>query len=691
MPPLHDLMAKVEAEWGHLETLQGRVDGGVFRCAKAYAAAVAGTTTWYATGKRHIHEPQLEAIVGELEHHIAGVESLVELGAGKGLLGRILQEAIGKPLLVVERRGCAHYDHDATQRISTDLQEVNLDTAIPPKSLVLAKHFCGNATDSAIRSVIESEKAIVCAIAPCCHPQISWQTYTGRAYLEGLGFDENDFATFLEFLFMSRNKGGVVSSASCKRWKDLRALPENTIYRMGRMCRRLIEEGRLTALRGGGFSEAKLVKYAPDSITPDNYLLVAHRNTATNCYPTVSVDSQIVPISEGVVLHVTGEKSAPGRIAQYLLEKRARDVLSNGTSCLHTVRIHNLKYGGVVVVVGGTPSEILCYLKGNMFLTSSVDMAFPFVRQYPVRVEDGEGEIGEMVAGIVDGGLMQNVVEKDGGESEAKRVKEETSVRICCLPRTMEATHFARYFRDDDPNKATRGFTFSPKTFTHTFYLFLWEDQMGARVLLAGLYHQALFNPRDWRSTSLPSSFSFEGNQIKCNKTTKKLVHLTEEVEHRWGSHSVCGKTVLILCDDIVDSWGNAYCQYLKTKGAKVVCITSPIKEKGEEGVEATYRLQPPPPEGSSYDMCIFILDRGEQAAVLRGSLPEGLVTPNAPMYGRLKLGVQARSRQVVERQTSAFKAEGFPAVIQHLLVDRESDRTVLTSWGTKPASKKEA
>ena len=30
-------------------------------------------------------------------------------------------------------------------------------------------------------------------LAPCCHPQIAWETYAGRAWLEGHGIDESAF------------------------------------------------------------------------------------------------------------------------------------------------------------------------------------------------------------------------------------------------------------------------------------------------------------------------------------------------------------------------------------------------------------------------------------------------------------------------------------------------------------------
>jgi hypothetical protein len=151
---------------------------------------------------------------------------LLELGAGKGLLGRIAAEL--HPLcttVLVDRRACsnANYDDDTdtnegeptraggsgnTVRVLSDLKDCNIlsvltkvckgsssDTTDRCKHVVIcAKHLCACATDMALRRVREahdtlaqnaaSEKSSVrpdgeadrmlgaVMLAPCCHSQV---------------------------------------------------------------------------------------------------------------------------------------------------------------------------------------------------------------------------------------------------------------------------------------------------------------------------------------------------------------------------------------------------------------------------------------------------------------------------------------------------------------------------------------
>ena len=154
--------------------------------ARAYEKATAGTSTWYRTGKRALHQPQLERFVGELTHYLDNVTAIVELGAGKGLLGRVLQDvsAISRgdrgalPLVAIEQRECPTYDsreHDVTRLNGTSVaQGFVLDDKIPHGALVIAKHFCGNASDEAVRLILASERVALAALAPCCHPAMRW-------------------------------------------------------------------------------------------------------------------------------------------------------------------------------------------------------------------------------------------------------------------------------------------------------------------------------------------------------------------------------------------------------------------------------------------------------------------------------------------------------------------------------------
>ena len=63
---------------------------------------------------------------------------------------------------------------------------------------MIAKHLCANATDLAVQAVQhafkvaaekgQNTKIASVVLAPCCHPQIQWDSYTNVEFLERHGF-----------------------------------------------------------------------------------------------------------------------------------------------------------------------------------------------------------------------------------------------------------------------------------------------------------------------------------------------------------------------------------------------------------------------------------------------------------------------------------------------------------------------
>ena len=70
----------------------------------AAAAAASTRTTWYSAGKRHLHQPQLEALAQIITPLAAGSRTVLELGAGQALLGRVVSRLSGAPVVAVDRR-----------------------------------------------------------------------------------------------------------------------------------------------------------------------------------------------------------------------------------------------------------------------------------------------------------------------------------------------------------------------------------------------------------------------------------------------------------------------------------------------------------------------------------------------------------------------------------------------------------
>jgi len=62
-----------------------------------------GKKTWQQQ-KRHVHQPQLESMIAHIEEECHDTSIVAELGAGKGMFGRLLSEIIGAATVAVERR-----------------------------------------------------------------------------------------------------------------------------------------------------------------------------------------------------------------------------------------------------------------------------------------------------------------------------------------------------------------------------------------------------------------------------------------------------------------------------------------------------------------------------------------------------------------------------------------------------------
>jgi hypothetical protein len=255
--------------------------GDHLRAARAFEAVVAGdtgtdrpaTTTWYSAGKRHLHQPQLESLAELIAPLMTstsktamkeqttfrddadadarggagrGRRAVLELGAGRALLGRIVSRLTGAPLIAVDRRVAKdardfHDEWDEADGMNaktdgdvntpqTDWDErVVVSTSGPSRAsgtnagihgpdrrlvadltrcgyadlaksaglrdfganeaMIVAKHLCAGATDAGVRLAIEgsvclNDKVVGVALAPCCHPQIAYGEYSGREWLE---------------------------------------------------------------------------------------------------------------------------------------------------------------------------------------------------------------------------------------------------------------------------------------------------------------------------------------------------------------------------------------------------------------------------------------------------------------------------------------------------------------------------
>ena len=216
-----------------------------------------------AGGTRHLH--QIASILGHVRQNglIASNDNteqpvIVEMGAGRGMLGLVIAGAIGAAqtestpsskvkLYLVERAGTRgkaetkirtavgstiqnksddnlRLDRVDVARIKCDLAHVHMSTALPllstkeqnSRSIVVAKHLCGSGTDLALKSlrdIVQTGKVDGCIMATCCHGLCTWSDYVGRDCLLNL------FCTVGEF-----PKFGARDFDQLKRWTSASVL-----------------------------------------------------------------------------------------------------------------------------------------------------------------------------------------------------------------------------------------------------------------------------------------------------------------------------------------------------------------------------------------------------------------------------------------------------------------------------------
>ena len=190
--------------------------------------------------------------------------------------------------------------------------------------VVVAKHLCGVGTDLALKSLepVKDNVVTACIIATCCHGVCFWKDYVRRDYpAAAMVHEGSSLSSFgaAEFELLRLWSSGTVkdaardgsqsgannnadnehanpregsSSGDTGRALYVTRVVETLNLRcgaqgLGRACQRLIDYGRREYLRRVIFyddetnqtsaNNVQLVYYVPDSVTPQNAALIAHR------------------------------------------------------------------------------------------------------------------------------------------------------------------------------------------------------------------------------------------------------------------------------------------------------------------------------------------------------------------------------------------------------------------------------
>ena len=162
----------------------------------------------------------------------------------------------------------------ATHRARIGLEDLDLcslaqQVAPGRRTVVVAKHLCGAATDYALRSAVASRAAgappVAMVLSTCCHHRCTYQAYPNRPFLARLGLSGRaDFGALCRVAsWYVDGRQTVEDSAASVR------------ARVGASAKALLDEGRAEYLRAHGFDDTTLCRFVDAAVSPENMLLVA--------------------------------------------------------------------------------------------------------------------------------------------------------------------------------------------------------------------------------------------------------------------------------------------------------------------------------------------------------------------------------------------------------------------------------
>ncbi|KAI1714392.1 methyltransferase TRM13 domain-containing protein [Ditylenchus destructor] len=259
-------------------------------------------------GKSRKHLIQLSSIIAHLTENNLILNSsdfcLIELGSGKAQLAYWLSKLVPKcKFLLLDRAGSRNkYDNKASkeddqldfQRIRCSIEHLSLNEVDMAKSTsnltAVCKHFCGSATDSGIRCLLNAQRNGVqlkgFALAPCCHHRTEYSEFVGLPFLSSIGItSEGQFSALRHISTWALCKFPKQELSNQKPLCDsVDQLNGNIIgnvdswsphYKesLGRKARILLEYARAHYLAQCGFA-VKMFEYVPVDISPENFLII---------------------------------------------------------------------------------------------------------------------------------------------------------------------------------------------------------------------------------------------------------------------------------------------------------------------------------------------------------------------------------------------------------------------------------
>ena len=117
------------------------------------------------------------------------------------------------------------------------------------------------------------------AFAVCCHHRCTWNDYLAPSWLERHGITEQDFPKMTRLARLAHSQYGqrrrqAKKPSTTRAPSTARARAAAARAELGHLCKRLLDEGRLSWLRSRGW-DGRLVRFVARETSPENVLLLA--------------------------------------------------------------------------------------------------------------------------------------------------------------------------------------------------------------------------------------------------------------------------------------------------------------------------------------------------------------------------------------------------------------------------------
>lgn len=264
--------------------------------------------------EKHLRQKAALLSLAERQGLLTSDSCFVEFGAGRGRLSYWLAKILAKDnchFLLVDRAASRHKfenkaksdlgDFPEMQRLQIDIRHlclgnVHLVKAHQKKLIGLCKHLCGEATDLALRCLMETTRQPPGAeskaslgvhgvlMATCCHHRCHWDSFVGRPLLEAWGLGCQDFDLISSMAGWATCAARAPQAGAHHFTEDVAVvnrylcmgLSVERRTEVGRRCKLLLDTARARYLSAR--LNSRLVYFITPDVTPENVAILATIN-----------------------------------------------------------------------------------------------------------------------------------------------------------------------------------------------------------------------------------------------------------------------------------------------------------------------------------------------------------------------------------------------------------------------------